>query len=95
MAADAAAREGGLPALQDLIQPISAFDQEQIFGLCDVILTFLINPTSSDFQSELQKFSDENEYVPLLFVLRLYDPLTDPTPPPTLRSRDAGSAPPC
>eukprot|EP00601_Ochromonadales_sp_CCMP2298_P017023 CAMPEP_0173240276 /NCGR_PEP_ID=MMETSP1142-20121109/13671_1 /TAXON_ID=483371 /ORGANISM="non described non described, Strain CCMP2298" /LENGTH=200 /DNA_ID=CAMNT_0014171369 /DNA_START=100 /DNA_END=699 /DNA_ORIENTATION=+ len=62
MAAEAA--EGGVPTLQDLIQPIAAFDQEKVFSLCDVVLSFLIAPTSSDFQSELQKFSNENDISP-------------------------------
>ncbi|KAJ1405305.1 hypothetical protein B484DRAFT_404470, partial [Ochromonadaceae sp. CCMP2298] len=45
-------------------EPATPKTMEKVFSLCDVVLSFLIAPTSSDFQSELQKFSNENDISP-------------------------------
>lgn len=45
--------------LAKLIQPINELETEPAAKLCDLVLAFLINPASSNFQSSLGDFAEE------------------------------------
>lgn len=55
--------DGGLEEqLSSDLQQVNSLNQDQLEGLVNLVLNFLMNPATSEFQSGLGAFAEEHRY---------------------------------